>query len=249
MESKQILSLFVISLLLVLSYSCKEDEEDKIETKKIPTSGLILHYTFDNNISDNSGSNNSGIGNGIFSYSTGLFNKAISFTSANSGYISTTSYPSIDSTSFTISCFIKSTKFDEEQGILQRGCVESGNRLYGYGISLGDNVLAAWVGHGNSDVNALVFNGNISNGNWRHVALSFDKSSGLVSLYLDGIMVESKILDSGNIIYKPNYDDGFTIGRRVAGSYDFAQFEGSIDQLRIYNRCLSANEIKILFEE
>ncbi|MFO0835328.1 MAG: LamG domain-containing protein [Phycisphaerales bacterium] len=82
---------------------------------------------------------------------------------------------------------------------------------------------------------------------WRHVAVTYDATSGVKTLYIDGILIDSEI--------RPNHeypDPGNT--RITIGSYwgscgcltNF--YHGLLDELRIYNRVLSQGEITELVE-
>jgi len=76
---------------------------------------------------------------------------------------------------------------------------------------------------------------------WYFVSGTYDGN--FMTLYLDGIELGS-VSQSGNLC---DNDEGWTIG---AGRYDSPDrhFKGSIDEVRIYNRSLSATEIQNLYE-
>jgi hypothetical protein len=75
----------------------------------------------------------------------------------------------------------------------------------------------------------------IDDGQWHHVAGSYDSSTGIVAFYTDGVLEESKI-SSGSI---PTNDESLCIGmRRTRKGTD-----AIIDDVRLYNHTLTAVEI------
>jgi uncharacterized protein (TIGR03437 family) len=84
-------------------------------------------------------------------------------------------------------------------------------------------------------------------GAWAHVVVTFDSASGAPHLYVNGIEVAGTF-DSGTKLRTPNQNPayGFNIGATgnpTPGTF----FAGSIDDVRIYNRVLSATEVQQLF--
>lgn len=72
---------------------------------------------------------------------------------------------------------------------------------------------------------------------WQHVALTYDESS--AKLYVDGVLRESLSYTRSSSITPANY----RIGRSHANGLGF---KGRIDDVRIYNRVLSPNEIELI---
>jgi len=82
--------------------------------------------------------------------------------------------------------------------------------------------------------------GGFENGRWYHVAAVRNYGTSSVSLYVDGTLVANKTLKLAAI-----NGAGLvaTIGRFADGINDWAHFHGAIDEVRVYNRPLSAQEI------
>ena len=78
----------------------------------------------------------------------------------------------------------------------------------------------------------------IDDGQWHHVAASYDISTGIVAFYTDGILEESKTT-SGSI---PLNTDSVCIGRRNESNRKGT--DAIIDDVRLYNHTLSAVEIQ-----
>ncbi len=82
----------------------------------------------------------------------------------------------------------------------------------------------------------------VSTAKWSHIAMTFDNStSSMVSLYVDGV----KVADDGDTTQAPvALTTNLLIGRRgTAGN----EFDGRIDEARIYNRSFSPMEITQLY--
>jgi len=88
----------------------------------------------------------------------------------------------------------------------------------------------------------LSTNASIPTGTWTHVAATYDPSPGNeVRLYINGQLDNSTNFAHGPI---DSSDSALTIGNRMGQHY----FDGTIDEVAIYNRALSAEEIAELYE-
>ncbi len=246
----------VLCILLLLSMtvlSCKKDDTSGNPTNPqsgIPTNGLILSYTFENSIMDNSPLSNHGIDLGSLQYDAGKVGKSGKF--SGSTYIKPSSNLQIESCSFTISAWVKTSNQTSEQSIINRGCVEQSGGLYGYAIAFNytNSSIAFWVGKGsNISDGSLVTTTNIWDNQWHHIACVYSKEHLKMQMFIDGVLKTEKNTNAGNIVYLPTKDSGTTIGRRVSGDINFSQLNGNMDQLRVYNRALTISEIQKLYTE
>jgi len=80
-------------------------------------------------------------------------------------------------------------------------------------------------------------------GDWHHVVGTYDGST--MTIYVDGKLEGFKGW-SGDIVIR---SDPLYIGRRVIGGKDGFYFNGAIDEIRIYNRALTEDEIKELYQQ
>ena len=76
-------------------------------------------------------------------------------------------------------------------------------------------------------------------GNWHHIAATANGST--LTVYKDGVMVGSPIPYTGTILYNSTATGVVEIGNYYNSSLDY--LNGSIDDVRIYNRALSSNEV------
>ena len=96
------------------------------------------------------------------------------------------------------------------------------------------------IGHGLESEPGLV-----SAGRFQHVALTYDKSTGMAVLYLNGVQVASENLGS----FTPQTTYPLNIGRRTGQPIGLNNTFCSIDELRLFNRALSAPEIQAICRE
>jgi hypothetical protein len=120
-----------------------------------------------------------------------------------------------------------------------------------------DNGAHMWQHYQNGDDNGLFTNLATSNADagphilqfprvapwnqWNHAVVTYDKASGIATLYINGGVVGSANFGS----YSPNTATTFRIGARNAGSFNNTPytFNGSIDEVQLYDRALSPAEV------
>lgn len=84
---------------------------------------------------------------------------------------------------------------------------------------------------------------------YQHVALTYDKSSGLASIFLNGAQLDiylngQPIGDTANIgSFTPQTSSDLYLGHRTARPH----FSGAMDEVSIYNRALSGTEINSIY--
>ena len=214
-------------------------------------SGLMAYYPFNGNAADESDHGLNGIVNGA-TLTTDRFgnpNKAYSFNGINSG-ISVQVNSQFSLTKFTLSGWIKSTG----PGAYLPRIVAVGpagtsthyySMLYDYGV---------WDHAPVSSDRLVFFNGNtaspfvydlqyshgaIETQAWHHGAVSYD--SGRLRFYIDGK------LDKDTIIMAPIQQFAGSAVLQIGYSESGDQFQGSLDEIRVYNRALNDNEINALY--
>lgn len=81
----------------------------------------------------------------------------------------------------------------------------------------------------------------VAPGIWQHIALTYDKTTGTLTLYRNGTVAASG--DVG--IMTPSTAFDFYLGERVAPG-DPHRFQGAMDEIALYDRVLSASEIQAI---
>jgi hypothetical protein len=203
--------------------------------------GLVAYYPFDGNANDESGYGHDGV---VYNASLTSDRKssplsAYSFASA-SEKIETPSLPSLSSKSFTIAAWVYRTSSETFAAIFDQGASPEVNSRIQLQFRPDSptpwpsNSLAFsfWENDLHSDANsALLFQ-------WEHWLASFDDSTGLRTIYKNGLKVAEDISEATQT------GTGGTIGTFNDAAWPFM---GTIDDVRIYQRSLSAVEIQKLF--
>ena len=119
-------------------------------------------------------------------------------------------------------------------------------------ISLGDSVALRADQSGGVGVAGFIYNGsswvtlssgtNIAGTGWHFLAYTFDDAGNTNNLYIDGNLVASAAITT-SISYTKGANT--QIGRHGNGGTSF-DFNGSMDDVRVYNRALTATEIAAL---
>jgi len=196
----------------------------------------LAHWKFDGNANDSSGNSNNGTETGSPVYVPGrIGNLALSFDGIDD-YVNCGSSLAFDviSNAVTISCWIKVDSFDKEwQAIVTKG--ENSWRL----SRRAETNSLHFAASGLTPQHWLDGNINVNDGQWHHVAGVYDGAK--LYLYIDTVMDVS--IDAIGTINANN--SNIYIGENEG--FPGRCFNGSIDDVRIYNRALSKEEIIQLY--
>jgi len=105
----------------------------------------------------------------------------------------------------------------------------------------GDGKIIFETGNGAATAAAETNIGAITFGQWNHIVVVVNKSLGSAAIYLDG----GDITSVSTIRTDFSTSSDFEIGRMENGLYDFS---GIIDEVRVFNRSLSAEQILALYQ-
>lgn len=160
----------------------------------------------------------------------------------------------------TISVFFKSS--DANGAIVSgyRNCswyayklvLSSGKLAGGFGTSLGNPPVCSGLGVNSFDV---VSDANYNDNKWHHAVITYDGSSlatttSPIILYIDGVEIKRAYVKTGFMLQQSALASlgvqawGFASNQIQGVGY----LEGSIDDVRIYNRAISPNEVKALYQ-
>ncbi len=211
------------------------------------TNGLVGYWKMDEpllswngtagEVKDSSGNNINGTGNSFSSNSpvVGKYGNAGSF-NGTSQYVSANGL-SIGTNSFTLSAWIKTASAANYQSIISyegtirfRFQVSGGALDYGIYPSGGPFVEKNDSGY------------DLRDNKWHHIAVTFNRS-GLATSYVDGVAKGTLDISSASGVNLTGWPTNIGFDGWTASSY----FPGSIDEVRIYNRALSADEIQALY--
>jgi hypothetical protein len=204
----------------------------------IPSDGLLAFYQFDNDadLGFDSVTTNSLAVAGNASYDAGGVRDGALRVDGDGDYLYGSPTVPIGNSAYAISAWIR----PELTG--DRGIVGWGNygttRMVNALRLMGDNGFRHYWWGADLDTDAGVAGVNLDDGNWHHVVAMYDGDA-LRSMYLDGTLIGSGDPGDNNATAA-----NFRIGSTNNGEY----FGGMIDELAIYDRAVSEDEIAVLFD-
>jgi hypothetical protein len=210
--------------------------------------GIVSWWPAEGNGADVAGSNPGTVSSGV-SYSAGEVGQAFNF-NGTSGTIAVPASSSLNvgaSNGFTVECWIKPAELSVRHPIVE----------WSDGSNIG---VHFYVSHGWFDTRPgdLMANIEDTSGGWhpvftaagllntnsfQHVALTYDKASGLGKLYLNGAVVASENLGS----FTPQTSFPMYVGQRPSDN-TVALYSGLMDELSVYGKALSQTEIQAIYE-
>ena len=205
--------------------------------------GLVGYWSMDEGsgsyATDFSGKNNAGVfpgGTANPTWVDGKRGKALSFDGSND-YVAITNANStlkLTSSDGTFSAWVKPNTISGFDGII-------GNNFgSGWWFILNAGKIAFWAA-----TDAAVYDSNtvVPNGQWTHILVTYNNASKTATFYkngvFDGSQVTANTIGNGGTTFYIGND-----GRDGAGY----PFDGLIDEVRIYNRALTAAEIQALYK-
>ena len=213
------------------------------------SSGISL-YELESNANDTSGTNNGTATNVVYgydgtasnvTYSTGKFGQAGVF-NGSSSYITLTQPVNLSTDNFTYSFWIyPTTNTGYGAPLAQYGNSTSTRNFYSYRVGSTEKITFGLVSTG-AVFNQLISTGTTPLNQWSHVAMVRDSST--QKIYINGQLSGTL----SNTTTTSTSSEPFLIGDTndvVADEF----FEGSIDQVRIYDKALSAADVTTLYNE
>ncbi len=213
----------------------------------VPSNGLKGWYAFDGNANDLSSNGNNGVVNGatLTADRFGNANSAYSF-NGTSDFISVSAVPFLN-VPFTISAWVKLNSLANFEPIIGFGELGAGTlrRMF---FCPGFNSIGT-PGIGNSGANDIITTSNVVvSGTWVNVAVcvsSYDISG--VTFYINGVAYTNNNIGGATTPFPLN-NAGFAIGKHTGNNQVLADFfTGLIDDIGIWNRVLTPQEMTELF--
>jgi hypothetical protein len=213
-----------------------------ITVEAISDANLVLHYEFEGNANDSSGSGNHGDPNGG-TFVSGNIGQAIELDGVDDYVaIRNLNYTSSGHTQVSVCAWIRtSNPFNQTIVTFDRNSFWR-LEINGDGAEDGQVGWCVMTNSGQADFGSRT---RVDDGQWHHVTGVFD--NGKLMVFIDGIQDNSTIAGSTFGTGITRY--GFVSARSEADVFDGAQnspawpFAGSLDDIRIYDRALSQAEI------
>jgi outer membrane protein assembly factor BamB len=201
--------------------------------------GLVGYWKFDEGSGsiahDSSGNGNDGTVNGA-SWTTGISNGALQFDGIDD-YVGISSSPSLalSGNQISLEMWIRPTVTLNSSNTSWIIIMDKGD---GYGFEMFPNsaTFEFFVNIGDADQWLCTTTNNWIAGTWYHIAGTYNSTT--ESIYVNGILENTKPLTG----FLSGYGLPLSIGSYCFGTQCF--FNGAIDEVKIYNRALSATEIR-----
>jgi hypothetical protein len=248
------LSLSVLVTILAFT-SCKKDSKEpttptptETDEQMSPANGKLTHYLFNGNTRDTSGNTHHGGESGGLSYVADRFNRAdraLSFNGSDSRFETNglkanfpfsfsfwmnTADPSAVSTLMTAD-----REYSSYYGYWLQQSIASPNKL---AFSFGDG-----TGLDGANRNSLLSSVSLSANQWYHIVINV-RGANDMDLYINGARDNSATYNGSatSIAYSVAEPWGL-----IGAAFTNQNFNGKLDDLRVYNRVLSATEVNSLY--
>ena len=210
-------------------------------------SGIVTWWKAEGNAEDSIAANHGTLVGGA-GFTNGTVGQAFSFDGFDD-HVRIPASPSLDAgagNGFTIELWVNPED------------VSSGNSVFEWSGYPGSTALGStiWVGHpwylpglflanlvdtsGTAHV-ILSPEGIVQVGQWQHLAMSYDRTTGMTRLFLNGVMVAEQNLG----IFRPQTTYDLYLGTRPGEGWRYA---GLMDEVSLYNRVLTTNEIAEIYQ-
>jgi len=243
-----VLCIFILPIILYTLYFIPKTAEAAVLSKAPNNLGLIGYWSFDEatgtKVGDSSGNNNHGVMSGatLPVWRDGRYGKSLYFATDETGVITMGNFAD-NLPNFTTSAWFKTNYFHITMAGAMIG--KANNLATGNGWVMGmwansfQGVMqsddgAVWV----QKTTAANYNDN----EWHHGVSVF--SNGTVTLYIDGVAAPMVDRSGGGTLHSFSNSENVKIGNIAEGD----GFSGELDDIRIYNRALTATEIQKLYQ-
>ncbi len=210
---------------------------------------LVLMMNFDNvsaigenatkvvDVSKNS--NNGTVYGGAVWNSSGKYGATMQF-NGSSQYITISN--NIPLSNFTISAWVKLNSFPPSSAtVISNDGWGNFNGAIDFVIDNSHRIVSVSCANGGKDYYRTTSTSLLTLGHWSHITASLNGNT--PHIFVNGLEV-SGAFDVGNSMRTPNQNSAYTLKIGVIGNQGGGDYwNGTIDELRIWNRALSANEI------
>ncbi|MBD3327120.1 hypothetical protein GF339_21210 [candidate division KSB3 bacterium] len=195
--------------------------------------GLVAYYPFEGNMRDASGNGNSGAAYGDLGYGPGRYGQAACF-DGRDDYVNVRRTIGAD---FSIAAWVKT----QAKSLRGEHCYE-GNGLvwsdvWGEGrdfiVAVLNDRLCMFTG---APDRSVVSASSVVTGEWVHLLVTREQQSGRVAVYVNGKRENAMVNGTARLEANPSIHIG-------ANTLDGRFFAGCVDEVRLYERVLSAGEI------
>src|SRR3989338_8508048 len=204
------------------------------------TSGLVRHYTFDGpdtsgtTVTDRGSAGSNATLSGTKT-TPGIIGQAMNFDGVND-YGSFTAIHDPNGTSLSIEAWVRPTAIG---GVYVITGADEGNPILMCRINAAGTAFMWARGSNGLDAQAAGTTAMTAN-NWYHIACTWNTSGKVATVYLNGVNEGSST--NSSIVNVPSGLTHMGVASRSGSPFE-SYFKGDIDELRIYNRVLTATEV------
>ena len=209
--------------------------------------GIVSWWRGENNALDSSGGNNGVLTSGG-TYGPGEVGSTF-ILNGSGGYVQVPANPSLNvglGSGFTIETWINPSNLNPEAiAEWNDSAGNIGAHLFISESSAGSGPVGCLYANLYNGANHLISTGGgvITMNNFQHVALTYDKTTGIAVLYRNGVPVATQNLGT----FSPTTSYDFYLGTRPSGFFTPSYFTGAMDETSLYQRALSQSEIKAIY--
>jgi parallel beta-helix repeat protein len=197
-------------------------------------------YHFEENVLDSSGNGNNGVIHGSPSYIDGKLGKALAFHGDLNDYVTVSNDSTIklDGINFTIGSWLKFSNLSKTQAFVGKGGIYNQGEALHFGMRDNNYWMYDFLW-----IDNYVYT-NPQTGTWYYITGTYNATTQIMKLYLNGNLIAERFT---SIPLHNTNDYELYIGRRVTFLDQPLPFDGIIDELAIYDRDLSADEIMTIY--
>ena len=209
------------------------------DTVDYPTTNAA-YYQLDGNPQDSTTNGYDGVASNV-TYSTGKFGQAASFNG-------TSSKIELPNNAFKFTTFTANYWFNANNvaGTFQTIYSAYDNDGTNGGITCGISGGKLWLFGAGGSTSPSHYTGTatVSNGVWYLATLIVDGTS--IKMYLNNVL-DINLTFGSNLAYRPTHQ--FTVGARDVGVNTYGYYNGLVDQFRIFDTALTADQVTDLYDE
>lgn len=228
--------------------------DESISFLNVTTKGLIAEYLFGGDADDTSGNDNHGTVNGatLSKDRFGKSKKAYSFDGDDTISVdaSSDSFQNITD-AISLSVFLKIDEWDNPSGddrwfpIMEDAA--GSDQSFRFHLQAGNDTSTHNVEFKTSRYEGIKadYNSGFNKDEWYHIGVAFDHDTTEVTVFVNGEVIENDITGGSNL---PNmFTSDLLFGKAPFGMTEFTI--GKLDDIRIYKRVLSTQEMRELYHE
>ncbi len=210
--------------------------------------GLVAMYYFNGNTIDGSGDENDGTNYGAAqTYDRfGNWGKAYSFDGVD-GYVDVPNEQQLRlNAPYTVSIWVNQSENNlSGEFLIGKSASHQGHRNYSIEVITGRKVTFTYHQYENTPI-SITHDIPLNLIEWYHILVVHDNSQ--IRMYLNNDLVQSQSVTTSDVVISYlGTPQNLGIGRHTYGSSD-GYFNGTLDDIRIYDRALTVSEIQTLFE-